>query len=87
MAKAGNPPKVDRNQALIERRDQTDLSFSKLGEMFNISKQAAWVIYQRGNTKTKQGGDKDTTYYQTHQNRRWSVLWQKLMSWGVRPLW
>ncbi len=37
--------KTNRNQELIETRDQTGISFSKLGEKFGISKQRSHKIY------------------------------------------
>jgi len=45
--RAGQPPKNKRNQELIRIRDQTGVTFAKLGKMFGISKQASWAIYNR----------------------------------------
>ena len=45
MAKRGRPAKIKRNEELVTIRDQTDLSFERLGEIYGISKQAAHKIY------------------------------------------
>ena len=42
-----NALKIARNKALIDLKNNTMLSFAELGNIFSISKQAAWAIYQR----------------------------------------
>ena len=63
MAKRGHPPKTERNEELVKMRDQMDLSFERLGEIYGISKQAAHKIYH--------------THHWTHQNQNLGVLKSK----------
>jgi len=65
MAKRGHPPKTKRNEELVKMRDQMDLSFERLGEIYGISKQAAHKIYQ--------------AYHQTHYNEQEGTLKEKLI--------
>ena len=45
--------KSERNRLLVEYRDKTGMSFEKLGKIFGISRQRAWMIYL---TYKKKGG-------------------------------
>ena len=56
MAKAGAPPKADRNKALIDLKNNTMLSFAELGNIVSISKQAAWAICKRAKGEYRYNG-------------------------------
>jgi len=65
MAKRGRPAKIKRNEELVTIRDQTDLSFERLGEIYGISKQAAHKIYH--------------AHHRTHYNQQERALKEKAM--------
>ena len=65
MAKRGRPAKIKRNEELVRIRDQTDLSFERLGEIYGISKQAAHKIYH--------------THHQTPPGQNLGALKEKAM--------
>ena len=49
MAKYDSMRKLKRNRLLIDyRNNNPEVSWAEIGELFNISPQRAWEIYQNG---------------------------------------